>query len=134
MGSGTQIDENAVGLANYFGRERKRVEVFCFTQEDVAAAGAVEITLFRHTTTFGVRRRELTRSCLVRRWIAVETPFGPVRVKEGWLGDERLQVSPEHRDCLACSRDHGVPIREVYRAALASLPPAGEPPTQDEAP
>ena len=97
-------------------------------------ARGVEVSLFRHTTTFGVRRREISRTRLVRRWIAVATPFGPIRVKEGWLGDERLQASPEYRDCLARSRDHGVPVREVYRFALASLPPAGAPPVRDEAP
>jgi len=124
------VDVTFTPITGKEGRPATHVTALCSPD----AAGAVEVSLFRHTTTFGVRRRELSRACLVRRWTPVETPFGPVRVKEGWLGDERLQASPEYRDCLACSRDHGVSIREVYRSALALLPPAGHPPTEDEAP
>lgn len=124
------VDVTFAPITGKEGRPATRVTALCPPD----AAPTVEISLFRHTTTFGVRRRELSRVCLVRRWTTVETPFGPVRVKEGWLGDERLQVSPEYRDCLACSRNHGVPVREVYRAALASLPAAGEQPARDEAP
>jgi len=124
------VDVTFAPIMGKEGRPATRVTALCPPD----AAGAVEVSLFRHTTTFGVRCRELSRACLVRRWILVETPFGSVRVKEGWLGDERLQISPEYRDCLACSHHHDVPVREVYRAALASLPPAGEPPTRDEAP
>jgi len=123
------VDVTFAPITGKEGRPATRVTALCPPD----AAAAVEVSLFRHTTTFGVRRRELSRACLVRRWIPVETPFGPVRVKEGWLGDERLQVSPEYRDCLACSRNHDVPVREVYRAALALLPAAGPPP-RDEAP
>lgn len=124
------VDVTFAPITGKEGRPATRVTALCPPD----AAATVEVSLFRHTTTFGVRRRDLSRACLVRRWTPVETPFGPVRVKEGWLGEERLQVSPEYRDCLARSRDHGVSVREVYRAALVSLPPAGEPPTRDEAP
>jgi len=124
------VDVTLAPITAKEGRPATRVTALCPPD----AAGAVEVSLFRHTTTFGVRRREISRARLVRRWTPVETPFGSVRVKEGWLGDERLQVSPEYRDCLARCRDHSVPVQEVYRAALASLPPAGEPPERDEAP
>ncbi len=92
------------------------------------AAGAVEAALFAHTTTFGVRRRELTRTVLLRRFVEVATPYGTVRIKEGWLSGERLQATPEYRDCTAAAEAHSVPTREVYRAALAAVPPPGEAP------
>ncbi len=93
-----------------------------------AVAAAVEATLFCHTTTFGVRRREVTRTVLARRFVEVATPYGTVRVKEGWRGGERLQATPEYGDCAAAAAQHRVATREVYRAALAAIGPPGEAP------
>ncbi|RMF84902.1 MAG: LarC family nickel insertion protein, partial [Nitrospirae bacterium] len=93
-----------------------------------AAAETVARALLRHTTSFGVRHHPVRRTTLARRHVTVATPYGPVRVKEGWLGGERLQATPEHADCAERAREAGVPVREVYRAALAAVPPAGEAP------
>jgi len=93
-----------------------------------AAAEAVESALFRHTTTFGVRRRELTRAILDRRFVEVATPYGTVRIKEGWRDGERLQATPEYGDCAAIAAATAVTAREVYRAALAAISEAGSPP------
>jgi len=92
------------------------------------AAEAVEGALFVHTTTFGIRRRDLTRTVLRRRFVEITTPYGTVRIKEGWLGGERLQATPEYGDCVAAAAAHGVATREVYRATLAAIPPPGEAP------
>ena len=112
------------------GRPATRLMVLCRPP----ATAAVEAVLFRHTTTFGVRRRDVSRTRLTRRWIEVHTAFGMVRIKEGWFGDERLQASPEYQDCLAHSREHGVPVRDVYSAALHAVPPPGAPPVEDGTP
>jgi len=93
-----------------------------------AAADGVEATLFRHTTTFGIRRRDLMRTTLTRRFVEAATKYGTVRIKEGWHNGERLQATPEYRDCAAAAEAHGVVTREVYRAALAAVPPPGEAP------
>ena len=81
----------------------------------------VAAALFRHTTTFGVRRSEWSRHCLQREHRTVETPFGPIRVKVGRLGQEEITASPEHDDCARAAREHGVPVPEVYAAARAAL-------------
>jgi len=73
--------------------------------------------LLKETTTFGVRERTAERTVLRRDFATAETPYGPVRVKRGWLGGELLTSSPEWEDCRAAAERAGVPAREVYRAA-----------------
>ena len=75
-------------------------------------------TIFRETTTIGVRYREMARECLDREIVSVETPAGPVRVKVARRGGEILNVSPEFDDCLRLAAESGRPVKEIQ--ALAS--------------
>jgi uncharacterized protein (DUF111 family) len=83
-------------------------------RDAVARAFAAE------TTTLGVRFRAVDRLELDRAHEAVETAYGPIRVKVGRLGGEVLGAHPEHDDCLAAARAHRVPLKEVMAAALAA--------------
>jgi uncharacterized protein (TIGR00299 family) protein len=91
-----------------------------------AAEASVAEALFRHTTTFGMRRQRMPRWKLDRRHETVETDFGDIPVKLGYLGDELLQVSPELEDCRRAARRHEVPVARVHEAALAVARGAGE--------
>jgi uncharacterized protein (TIGR00299 family) protein len=83
-------------------------------------ADAIAHAMLRETTSLGVRRYDVTRAERPRRVVMVETPFGPIPVKvaEGPYGPP--QGKPEFDACLAAARAHGVPVREVLRAAMAS--------------
>ncbi len=81
-------------------------------------AEAVANAIFDHTTTFGLRRAVLSRQCLPRRHETVETPYGPIRVKIATTPSGAETAAPEYDDCLAAAESHGVPLREVYAAAL----------------
>ncbi|MCU0724533.1 MAG: nickel pincer cofactor biosynthesis protein LarC [Planctomycetes bacterium] len=74
--------------------------------------------VLRETSTFGVRRSRKSRTVLDRRHERVETPFGPVRVKIGLRRGEVLTRAPEYEDCARLAAEKGVPVREVYLAAL----------------
>lgn len=76
--------------------------------------------IFEETTTFGVRFYPVDRCTLRREVRTVRTRYGAVLVKFGWLGDELLQCSPEYEACKAVARKHSVPLREVYRLAVAA--------------
>jgi pyridinium-3,5-bisthiocarboxylic acid mononucleotide nickel chelatase len=76
-------------------------------------------TIFRETTTIGVRYREMSRECLDREIVNVQTALGPVRVKVARRGGEIVNVSPEFDDCLRLATEHGRPVKEIQ--ALASL-------------
>ncbi|MCA9751970.1 MAG: nickel pincer cofactor biosynthesis protein LarC [Gemmatimonadetes bacterium] len=79
-----------------------------------SAESALAALLLRETTTFGVRRRPVSRWKLARRAGEVETPHGTVRVKIGNLGD-RSRVTPEYESCRAIAERTGLPLLQVYR-------------------
>src|SRR5206468_11429712 len=58
------------------------VTVLC----DEARVPEMEEILFRETSTLGIRRHAVSRHKLKREAVSVETPFGPVRGKLGWIG------------------------------------------------
>jgi len=81
---------------------------------------AVEEVLFAETTTLGVRRSEWQRSVLAREVVPVETAYGRVGVKLGRRGGRVLNAQPEFDDCERAAATAGVPIKEVWAAALAA--------------
>ncbi len=82
-----------------------------------AALESVEEAIFRHTTTFGIRRQSLSRRVLNRHHDPVDTAYGNIRVKVGVLEGREITRSPEYEDCASAAARHGVSVREVYRAA-----------------
>jgi hypothetical protein len=76
--------------------------------------------LFAETTTLGIRRQRVARTCLPRASETVETPYGALRIKIARWGDDASKAAPEYEDCRAAAQAHGVPLREVYAAALSA--------------
>ncbi len=74
--------------------------------------------ILRETSAFGVRMHDCRRLKLRREIASIDTPFGPIEVKKGWLGDELVQNAPEFESCRAAAEKNGVPVRDVYLAAL----------------
>jgi uncharacterized protein (TIGR00299 family) protein len=81
---------------------------------------AIEELLFRETTTLGVRRQEWDRTVLERETAAVETAYGPIRVKIGRRAGVVYNAWPEFDDCQRAAGEEGVPVKEVLAAALAA--------------
>ena len=92
------------------------VSVLC----DEARIPPLEEILFRETATLGIRRYPVSRHKLKRQGIEVETPFGPIRGKLGWLENRPPTFSPEYDDCARIASAQGVALREVYDAAHAA--------------
>jgi uncharacterized protein (TIGR00299 family) protein len=78
-------------------------------------------TIFRETTTIGLRYREMRRTCLDRETVTVQTPFGDLRLKVSRLGDEILTATPEFDDCLRASAEHGRPFKDIQAAAAQAF-------------
>jgi len=71
-------------------------------------------TLFRHTTTLGIRERLCNRYVLSRKVTEKETEFGTVRVKESFgYGVERSKF--EYDDLCAIAREKGLSLEEVRK-------------------
>jgi len=80
------------------------------------------VRLLRHTSAFGVRRSFTERRKLRREFVNVKTEFGEIPVKLGKLDGETVQTAPEYEVCRAKAVQAGVPLREVFHAALRGLP------------
>jgi uncharacterized protein (TIGR00299 family) protein len=78
---------------------------------------AVEDILFQETLTFGIRRYAVERHKLHRKEASVQTAWGPVRGKLGWLEGRPPIFTPEYDDCARIAREHGVPLRDVFARA-----------------
>ena len=85
-----------------------------------ADAETLEGILFRETGTFGVRRQTCERSIRARVPCHVQTPWGVVAGKIGWRGTGAPVFTPEFDVCARLAAQQGVPLREVYRAAVSA--------------
>lgn len=91
-------------------KNRPGVLLTCMCRED--DRGAMLRTIFRHTSTLGVRVSVCDRYTLSRRQYAVQTPDGEIRVKEssGW---GVLRRKAEFEDLARIARQTGKSIAEV---------------------
>ena len=94
----------------YMKKNRPGVLLTCMCREDDREA--MLRTIFRHTSTLGVRVSVCDRYTLSRRQYAVQTPDGEIRVKEssGW---GVLRRKAEFEDLARIARQTGKSIAEV---------------------
>ncbi|HJN45958.1 MAG: TIGR00299 family protein [Acidobacteria bacterium] len=86
---------------------------------------AVSATLFRESTTIGVRHMDVTRETLRRELVPVSTRFGEVRCKVAWREAVVVNVAPEFDDCARLAEQHGVPVKEVHADAAKAYQDIG---------
>lgn len=95
------------------GRPANTLHVIC----PVAGRREIEEIIVRHSSTLGVRAMPTERTKAPRRTEIAVTRWGDVRIKlRGWQ-DRVIDAAPEYDDCLALSREHDVPIREIWNEA-----------------
>ncbi|WP_158789579.1 nickel pincer cofactor biosynthesis protein LarC [Granulicella sp. L46] len=80
----------------------------------------LERLILRETSTLGMRIRRDERSCLERHHLAVQTPYGEIRVKIGKLDGEVMNAAPEFEDCRAAAVRCDIPLKQVQQAAIAA--------------
>ncbi|MBS3737140.1 nickel pincer cofactor biosynthesis protein LarC, partial [Candidatus Bipolaricaulota bacterium] len=62
--------------------------------------------IFQETTTLGIRTREVDRWKLDREIKTLETEFGPVKIKVGYLDGEPVNYSPEFESCQRLAEEN----------------------------
>jgi len=73
---------------------------------------------WRHGSSLGVREQLQSRWALPRGSAAVQTPWGPVRVKRARRPDGSLLLKPEHDDLASIARREGLPLEDLRRQVL----------------
>jgi uncharacterized protein (TIGR00299 family) protein len=84
---------------------------------DKVNADAILDTIFRETTSIGVRMHEVGRKKLAREIAEVDTPYGKIRIKVSKRGDEVLTATPEYEDCRRIAEEKNVPLKQVIEEA-----------------
>jgi uncharacterized protein (TIGR00299 family) protein len=82
-----------------------------------ADAEKLAAIVLRETTAFGLRMERVERRTLRREEKTVNTPYGPIRVKLGYLGEALVQIHPEDADCRKSATAAGVSYSEVTASA-----------------
>ena len=85
-----------------------------------AQRDAVIAAILRETTTIGVRFTAYDRVALARETVEVATPYGAIPIKLAKDGDVVRNAAPEYEACAAAAKQHGVPVKLVYAAAIAA--------------
>jgi hypothetical protein len=85
-----------------------------------AGVDAVARALLSETTSLGLRVRPVDRIERARRMATVETPYGPIAVKIADGDGLPRNAAPEYEACKAAAETHGVPVKQVFAAALAA--------------
>ncbi len=88
---------------------------------DAALTDAVCDTIFRESTSIGVRISEVGRKKLTREIREVETGYGTVRIKVSMKDGELMSATPEYEDCRKIAETRNVPLKQVIDAAKRSL-------------
>jgi len=86
-----------------------------------AALVEVESAMLTHTSTFGVRRSQWRRRKLARDIVSVETQWGPVRVKRGFIAGRLIRCAPEFEDCRRIAQENDLPFESVQRRVIALI-------------
>ena len=101
------------------GRTATKITVLCHADN---RDRLIEM-LLTETTTFGVRLSSATRVKLRRDFIQIETQWGPIQAKRGYLNGTLIKTVPEYEDCKRVAGENNVPIRDVYVETLRAITP-----------
>ena len=99
------------------GRPATQITVLCPTTH---RDELIEL-LLTETTTFGVRLSSANRVKLRRDFTQVETQWGTIQAKRGYLNDALIKTVPEYEDCKRLAEQNSIPLRQVYAEALSNL-------------
>jgi uncharacterized protein (TIGR00299 family) protein len=71
-------------------------------------------TIFRESTTLGVRYSYGQRTVLKRETVVVDSPWGKMNVKKVIDQDGRAVFLPEYEECKRIALENNLPLRDVY--------------------
>jgi len=98
-------------------RPATRINVLC---EEIKKPIMLDI-LFKESTTLGIRYQKISRHCLERKMSSVKTPWGMVRVKNGYWKNTLVQQQPEYEDMREIVEKTDVSLKELYKTVISSL-------------
>jgi len=86
--------------------------MLCVIIED--GAEQYETIIFKHTTSIGLRKTKMQRTIMQRKEYPVDTPYGPVMVKECRRGNI-CKIYPTFDDCVRIAQKNDLSFDIVYK-------------------
>ncbi len=77
--------------------------------------------ILKNTSTFGIRVEEIQRLCLKRESDVIDTKYGKVKVKNGYIGNKLIKVSPEYESCKTIAKNNNINLITVYNEVLKKI-------------
>ena len=111
------LDVFFVPLLMKKGRPAIQINVLCSTEN----RQKLMHILLTETTTFGVRYYTADRVILKREIVEIDTQWGPIRAKRGYLNGSPIKTVPEYEDCKNIAERNGVPLHTVFQEALCNI-------------
>lgn len=93
------------------------LSVLCRPQD----ASDFRALILNETTAFGVRSSNMERRKLKRSAGSIQTKYGEIRTKMGYLDGKIIRVTPEYESCRMLAESAGVPIQTVYASAESCI-------------
>jgi len=101
--------------------KKGRPAVLLSVLTDKSTTDVVLDTIFRETTSIGVRIQEVGRKKLSREIREADTVYGKIKIKISKRGDEVLTITPEYEDCRRISEEKQVPLKQVMEEAKSQF-------------
>jgi hypothetical protein len=77
--------------------------------------------ILRETPSIGIRENTINRTKLKRKIVSVNTLYGDVRIKLGYIGDRLVKAKPEYDDCYNISIKYNIPYDSIVKISLDEL-------------
>ena len=74
----------------------------------------LEEIIYRETTTLGIRRRSVARSCLERKYFNLSSKMGEVTIKAAYYEGDLIKYSPEYEECKAIAGREKFSLQYVF--------------------
>lgn len=74
----------------------------------------IEESLFRLTTTGGLRKYKVDKVMLNRKFEKVNTKYGKVNLKKFYYKGECVSFKPEYSECIQLAKENNCSVKEIY--------------------
>lgn len=91
-------------------RPAYKINVLCLEQD----LDKFTELLLKETSTFGVRYHKFNRQLLDREFTKINTKYGDVQVKLGYLNNKLIKVTPEYEYCKKIAEKENITLNKIY--------------------
>ena len=88
-------------------------------------AERIELVMFAHTGTLGIRKSLQERSIIQRHTVEVQTPWGKVPCKAASYPDGSEVLSPEYEACRKIALENGLKLSDILQSVQSSIKNTG---------